>query len=147
MKVLIQRVSSARCIIGGETYSEIGEGLLLFVSFHKDDDASAIEQLAKKTARLRIFEDEEGKMNRSALDLGREALSISQFTLEALTRKGNRPSFTEAMPPEKAEDYYHMFNEALARTGLDIKRGSFQSRMAIDAVNDGPVTVLLERSE
>jgi len=146
MKVLIQRVKEAECLVDDTVHARIGEGLVLFVSFHKDDETSAIEKLARKTANLRIFEDEEGKLNHSAKALDKEILSISQFTLEADTEKGNRPSFTEAMPPKTAERWYHLFTEALEAHGLAVYEGSFQSRMQIRLVNDGPVTILLERT-
>jgi len=147
MKVLVQRVKEASCIVEEKEIAAIGKGYLLFVSFHQDDDTSIIPKMAKKVANLRIFEDEDGKMNHSIKDLNLQILSISQFTLEAKTRKGNRPSFTEALDPAKAETYYHLFTEALEEEGLFVYEGAFQARMDIKLVNEGPVTILLERDE
>lgn len=144
MKVLIQRVKSAACLVNGEVIGAINEGLLLFVSFNQFDTLEALPKMAKKVTHLRIFEDEQGKMNRSLLDLGYSILSISQFTLEANTKKGHRPSFTNALNPSDAMLYYDQFNALLKTYGLRVETGSFQSHMTIDLVNDGPVTLLLE---
>ncbi len=147
MKVLVQRVSQASCVVGGKTHSAIGAGLALFVSFQKGDDASLLPWMAKKVANLRIFEDSEGKMNVSVTDTGGEILSISQFTLEAKTQKGNRPSFTGAMPPTEANALYEQFNEMLRRQyAVSVATGAFQEHMDISLINDGPVTILLERT-
>jgi len=145
MKVLAQRVKNAECTIEGKSHARIGKGLLLFVSFREGDERDVIPKMAKKVADLRIFEDEAGKMNLSAKDLGLEILSISQFTLEADTKKGNRPSFTKAKAPERAELFFHAFGEALENEGLTIYEGVFGDRMEISLTNDGPVTILLEK--
>ncbi len=145
MKVLVQRVKKAECLVDGTSHARIGRGLLLFVSFREGDEKDLIPQMAKKVADLRIFEDEEGKMNHSVKDLDLEILSISQFTLEADTRKGNRPSFTKAKAPQEAELHFHAFGEALEAEGLTIYEGVFGARMEISLVNDGPVTILLEK--
>ncbi|MFH5880801.1 D-aminoacyl-tRNA deacylase [Liberiplasma polymorphum] len=145
MKVLVQRVKEATCIINQSPFSHIDKGLLLFVSFHTTDEAILIPQMAKKIAHLRIFEDEEGKMNLSLKDLQLQVMSISQFTLEASTKKGHRPSFTDALNPTLATIYYDQFNEALRKEGLFVSTGSFQAHMDISLINDGPVTILLER--
>jgi len=147
VKVLVQRVKEAACIVEGKELAAIGKGYVLFVSFHQDDDAAIIPKMAKKVANLRIFEDEDGKMNHSIKEMNYRILSISQFTLEAKTRKGNRPSFTEALDPTKAETYYHMFTEALEDEGIFVYEGAFQARMDIKLINEGPVTILLERDE
>ncbi len=145
MKVLVQRVEEAACYVDGELLGAIDQGLVLFVSFRFDDDLSLLPKMAKKVAHLRIFEDDFGKMNDNVLARSKQVLSISQFTLEAATRKGHRPSFTDALPPEKAEQFYYRFNEALMKEGLTVKTGSFQAYMKIHLINDGPVTILLER--
>ncbi len=147
MKVLVQRVKEASCQSGGTTTGAIANGLVLFVSFNKSDDESLIPLLAKKIANLRIFEDEEGKMNLSLLDKGYAVLSISQFTLEAKTRKGNRPSFTEALAPDLANTYYQQFNKALEKKGIPVATGVFKEHMDITLTNDGPVTLLIERTK
>lgn len=146
MQVLLQRVSQARCDVKSGASNEIAHGLVLFVSFHKHDDESLIAPMAKKIARLRIFEDDEGKMNLNINQVGGSVLSISQFTLEANTEKGHRPSFTEALEPEKAELYYQMFNDHMRREQLHVETGSFGEAMEIALTNDGPVTILLKRS-
>ena len=145
MKVLVQRVKEATCTIDDVAYSHIEEGLLLFVSFKQGDAADLIGPMAKKIAHLRILDDEEGKLNLSVKTLNLPVMSISQFTLEARTDKGHRPSFTEALEPELASLYYTMFNEALRKEGLTVKTGLFQAKMAISLINDGPVTLLIER--
>ena len=145
MQVLVQRVKEATCEIEGRPVSTIGRGFVLFVSFHQSDTMMLIPKLAQKVARLRIFADDEGKMNRSLLDQQFEVLSISQFTLEACTDKGHRPSFTEALDPNQAEMFYHLFNEALEKEGVSVKTGQFGAEMQIHLVNDGPVTLLLKR--
>ncbi len=145
MKVLVQRVKKAACYLDHSLFSKIEGGLLLYVSFHHTDDASLIPKMAHKVVNLRIFEDQAGKMNRSLIDVKGEILSISQFTLEASTAKGHRPSFTEALEPDKASLYYDYFNDALKKLAVPVKTGDFGGYMAIESINDGPVTVLLER--
>ena len=136
----MQRVSSARVAPGGE----IGSGLCVLLGVAEGDTASDVERLAGKVARLRIFENDEGKFDRSLLDVGGEALVVSQFTLIADTEKGNRPSFAHAARPEQAEPLYERFCEALAALGVEVARGVFGARMAVELVNDGPVTIILE---
>ncbi|TVP96800.1 MAG: D-tyrosyl-tRNA(Tyr) deacylase [Acholeplasmatales bacterium] len=146
MQVLVQRVKEASCEVDGRPISAIAQGFVLFVSFHQTDTAALIPVMAKKVARLRIFSDAAGKMNRSLIDDHLEALSISQFTLEANTDKGHRPSFTEALDPDTAETFYLLFNEALENEGVLVKTGQFGAAMQVKLVNDGPVTLLLKRT-
>lgn len=136
----MQRVSSARVTPGGE----IGSGLCVLLGVAEGDTAADLERLAGKVARLRIFENDEGKFDRSLLDAGGAALVVSQFTLIADTEKGNRPSFAHAARPEQAEPLYERFCEALAALGVEVARGVFGARMAVELVNDGPVTIVLE---
>ena len=144
MKAVVQRVSSARVRVGEETAGEIGSGLCVLLGVARGDDAAAASRLAEKVARLRIFENDEGRFDRSLLDVGGEALVVSQFTLIADTAKGTRPSFTEAARPEEAEPFYEAFCEALRGLGVHVQTGVFGARMAVDLVNDGPVTIVLE---
>ena len=136
----MQRVSSARVTPGGE----IGSGLCVLLGVADGDDDADAERLAGKVARLRIFENDEGKFDRSLLDVGGAALVVSQFTLIADTEKGNRPSFAHAARPEQAEPLYERFCDALAVLGVEVARGVFGARMAVELVNDGPVTIVLE---
>lgn len=146
MKVLVQRVKAAKCMVGGKVIGQINEGLCLFVSFKKGDTLSLIKPMVKKIKHLRIFEDDHNKMNLSLNDLGLSVLSISQFTLEASTQKGHRPSFTNALNPQDASDFYDYFNQALKDTNIPTETGEFQSEMQIELINDGPVTLMLERT-
>jgi D-tyrosyl-tRNA(Tyr) deacylase len=130
--------------VAGETVAEIDPGLLVLLGVARDDDVGAAERLAAKVAKLRIFEDDAGKFDRSLVDGGGEALVVSQFTLIADTRKGNRPSFTDAAPPEEAEPLYEAFCDALRGLGIGVGQGVFGARMEVELVNDGPVTVALE---
>jgi len=143
MKVVVQRVSGARVRVGEEVAGEIGPGLCVLLGVARGDGADAAARLAEKVARLRIFENEEGRFDRSLLDVGGEALVVSQFTLIADTAKGNRPSFTEAAPPEEAEPLYEAFCEALRELGVRVATGVFGARMALELTNDGPVTITL----
>ena len=136
----MQRVSRARVTPGGE----IGAGLCVLLGVADGDDATRAERLAGKVARLRVFENDEGKFDRSLLDVGGEALVVSQLTLIADTAKGNRPSFAAAARPEQAEPLYERFCDALEREGVRVARGVFGARMALELVNDGPVTIVLE---
>jgi D-tyrosyl-tRNA(Tyr) deacylase len=140
VRAVVQRVSSASATPGGT----IGQGLCILLGIARDDDGAGAKRLAGKIARLRIFENDEGKFDRSLLDLGDGALVVSQFTLIADTRKGNRPSFTDAAPPEIAEPLYGTFCEELAALGVAVERGVFGTRMAVELVNDGPVTIVLD---
>jgi D-tyrosyl-tRNA(Tyr) deacylase len=144
MRAVCQRVSRARVIVKGETVAEIAQGLVVLLGVAVEDDADEAERLAGKISRLRIFEDEHGKFARSILDAGGSALVVSQFTLLADTRKGNRPSFTAAAPPEHAEPLYERFCAALETAGVRVERGVFGARMQVELSNDGPVTIVLE---
>lgn len=144
MRAVCQRVSEARVRVGADVVGEIGAGLVVLLGVERGDEAAAAERLAQKVARLRIFEDSEGKFDRSVLDVAGAVLVISQFTLLADTRKGNRPSFTRAAPPAEAEILYQGFCGALADEGLSVGRGVFGARMAVELVNDGPVTIVLD---
>ena len=140
MKAVVQRVSRARSTPGGE----IGAGLCVLLGVAEGDTAEDAERLAGKVSRLRIFQNEEGKFDRSLLDVGGGALVVSQFTVIADTAKGNRPSFSGAARPEIAEPLYEAFCEALAAEGVAVERGVFGARMEVEIVNDGPVTIILE---
>jgi D-aminoacyl-tRNA deacylase len=140
----VQRVSSARVRVGSEVRGEIGAGLSVLLGVARDDNADGAQRLAGKITRLRIFENEEGRFDRSLLDIDGAALVVSQFTLIADTAKGNRPSFTEAAPPEQAEPLYEAFCAALRELGVAVETGVFGARMAVELVNDGPVTIVLE---
>jgi D-tyrosyl-tRNA(Tyr) deacylase len=144
MKAVVQRVSRARVSVGEEVTGEIGLGLCVLLGVARGDDASVADRVAAKVAQLRIFENDEGRFDRSLLDVHGEALVVSQFTLIAETAKGNRPSFGHAAPPEDAEPLYEAFCEALRGFGVDVATGSFGTRMAVEIVNDGPVTIVLE---
>jgi D-tyrosyl-tRNA(Tyr) deacylase len=130
--------------VAGETVAEIGHGLVVLLGVARDDDAAAAERLAGKVARLRIFENDDGKFSRSLLEVDGASLVVSQFTLIADTRKGNRPSFTDAARPEQAESLYERFCAALEAAGVPVERGIFGARMLVELANDGPVTILLE---
>ena len=137
---MVQRVSRARSTPGGE----IGPGLCVLLGVATGDEREDAERLAGKVARLRIFQNEEGKFDRSLLDVAGAALVVSQFTLIADTAKGNRPSFSRAAQPEAAEPLYEAFCEALAAEGVHVARGIFGARMQVELVNDGPVTIVLD---
>jgi len=140
MRAVVQRVSRASSTPGGA----IGAGLCVLVGVAEGDDEAAAVRLADKVARLRIFENEEGKFDRSLLDTGGEALVVSQFTLLADTGKGNRPSFSGAARPEVAEPLYERVVQALRDQGIHVATGAFGARMSVELVNDGPVTIVLE---
>lgn len=145
MRVLLQRVSEASVLIGGERISEIGPGFLILLGIGEEDDETDIGWLCGKIARMRIFTDEEGKMNWSLTDTGGSALVVSQFTLHASTKKGNRPSFLKAAPPEFSEPLYENFCEALSvELGRPVARGVFGADMKVSLTNDGPVTIWLD---
>ncbi|TDW14709.1 D-tyrosyl-tRNA(Tyr) deacylase [Breznakia blatticola] len=147
MRVLIQRVKHASVTIDGAVYSEIKQGYVLLVGITTDDTKEISEKLAKKIAQLRIFEDEDGKMNLDIQQVGGSILSISQFTLYADTKKGNRPGFSRAARPEQANPLYKMFNEQLRSHGLYVKTGVFGADMKVELCNDGPVTIMLDSEE
>lgn len=145
MRALLQRVSNASVTIDGTVVSQIGEGFLILLGIGAGDDGTDIAWLCGKIARMRIFPDEEGKMNRSLADTGGAALVVSQFTLHASTNKGNRPSFLAAAPPELAEPLYETFCEALsAEIRKPVARGRFGADMQVSLTNDGPVTIWLD---
>ena len=143
MKIVIQRVSHAAVEVEGQLLGSIQQGLLLLVGVGPEDGLEDIAYLKRKILQMRIFEDDEGKMNRSLLDVGGAVLSISQFTLFAQTKKGNRPSYTQAAPPQLAEELYLAFNEVLAQD-IPLEAGQFGADMKVSLVNDGPVTILLD---
>jgi D-tyrosyl-tRNA(Tyr) deacylase len=144
LRAVVQRVRRASVAVADEVVAEIGAGLLILLGVASGDTAAGSERLAGKVARLRIFEDEEGRFDRSLLDVSGDALVVSQFTLIADTRKGNRPSFTSAAIPELAERVYEGFCEALEQEGLRVARGRFGARMEVSLINDGPVTIVLD---
>ena len=144
MRVVIQRVRRASVDVDGVRIAEIGHGLLLLVGIAHADEDVGLARLAHKIVTLRIFSDEEGKMNRALVDTGGEVLAVSQFTLYGDTRKGRRPSFVGAAPPEVAEPRFDAFVEALAAEGLTVRTGRFGAKMDVELVNDGPVTLILE---
>lgn len=147
MRVLIQRVSSARVDVEADCVGRIGPGLLLLVSAAAEDSDADVDYLAEKIGNLRIFADDQGKMNRSAIDDGYEMLVVSQFTLHANVRKGRRPSFIGAAPPEIAEPLVDMLAERLRRLGLHVETGRFGADMAVTLTNDGPVTIWMDTVE
>jgi len=146
MRACIQRVRRASVTLAStvEMSGEIGIGLLVLLGIKVGDDATAAAFLASKIVQLRIFEDEDGKMNRSLLDIGGQMLVVSQFTLYADCRKGRRPSFTDAARPEDAEKLYQKFVAEVKKFGVDVATGVFQQEMHVELVNDGPVTVIVE---
>ena len=143
MRAVCQRVSTARVLVGGELAGEIGPGLCVLLGVAREDGPVEAAHLAGKVARLRVFEDEAGRFDRSLLDTGGAALVVSQFTLIADTAKGNRPSFSGAAPPEQAEPLYELFCTELRALGVPVEQGVFGARMAVELVNDGPVTIVL----
>ena len=144
MRIVVQRVAEARVTVGHETVGEIGPGLCIFLGVGKEDTENQADMLADKIKNLRIFEDDQGKMNRSIVDTGGEVMVISQFTLYGDCRKGNRPSFTDAAPAAEADRLYRYFIERLRWAGLQVATGRFQAHMKVALVNDGPVTFVLE---
>jgi D-tyrosyl-tRNA(Tyr) deacylase len=156
MRAVCQRVSRARVAVGDEPVGEIGHGLVVLLGIARGDDAATAERLAGKVARLRIFEDADGRFARSLLDVGGAALVVSQFTLIADTTRptgtqeswkrpsGNRPSFSQAEPAGQAEPLYETFCQALRADGVPVQTGRFGARMALELVNDGPVTLILD---
>ena len=143
MRAVVQRVLRARVVVGGRTVGAIGPGLCVLLGVATGDSASDAERLAAKIAQLRVFENEAGKFDLSLLDIGGEALVVSQFTLIADTAKGNRPSFGAAAPPEEAEPLYEAFCASLRGLGVGLQTGVFGARMQVELLNDGPVTLVL----
>ena len=144
MKVVVQRVKSASVSVNGDVVDEIGQGLLLLVGIAETDNYDDLEFVAKKCIELRIFQDDQQKMNLSLLDVGGEILSISQFTLLGDTKKGRRPSFIKAAEPDKADEYYQYFNHLLTQRGIKVEKGVFGAMMDVELINDGPVTLIVE---
>ena len=144
MRAVVQRVSRAKVTVGGEVTGEIGAGLMILLGVGREDTAAVAAALAEKAANLRIFEDENEKMNRSLLDVKGSALVVSQFTLYGDARGGRRPSFISAAPPELANTLYKEFCEALRKLGVNVATGIFQATMSVELVNEGPVTILLD---
>ena len=145
MRAVVQRVRKASVSVGGEVVGAIGPGLVVLLGVKTGDTEAEARWLANKIANLRIFSDQEGKFNLSALDVGGEALVVSQFTLYGDAHKGRRPSFTEAAPPEVAEPLVEKFVEFLRAKGLKVETGRFGAIMLVEIHNDGPVTIILER--
>ena len=144
MRAVIQRVSRAEVNVAGQPIARIGPGLCVFLGIGKDDGPSNADHLAEKIKNLRIFEDENGKMNRSVEEVQEEVLIVSQFTLYGDCRKGNRPSFSDAAPPDVAEKLYDYFVQGLRNAGLKVETGQFKARMDVTLTNDGPVTLIVE---
>ena len=147
MRALLQRVSRAEVRVGGSVVGQIDGGLLVFLGVGPADTESVARDLARRVAELRIFRDDEGRTNRSLLDVGGAALVISQFTLFADTRRGRRPGFTDAAPPDEAERLYLRFAEALRALGVEVATGRFGAEMAVELVNDGPFTIWLDTAD
>ncbi len=144
MKALIQRVTCASVRVEDEKVGEIGAGLVVLVGVALGDSAKDVQYLAQKTAGLRIFSDKDGKFNLSVMDVGGSILAVSQFTLLADSRKGRRPSFTDAAPPDLAENLFNQFVEECRRCGLKVETGRFKTHMLVEIHNDGPVTIMLD---
>ena len=147
MRAVIQRVKSASVTVEGKVVSEIRKGLLVFLGVAQEDTPADVDYMASKIANLRIFEDGEGRMNLSLLDIGGEALIVSQFTLYGDCRKGRRPSFIHAARPEKADPLYQAFMDEISRLGVPVKAGIFQAMMDVELINDGPVTMMLDSNK
>lgn len=144
MRVVLQRVSHASVTVEEKVIGQIQRGFLLLVGVTHDDAMEDMEYLVRKIVQMRIFEDEEGKLNRSIQDIGGEILSVSQFTLYADTKKGNRPSFSKAAPGDVALEMFEQFNGLLRETGIPVETGQFGADMKVELLNDGPVTILLD---
>jgi D-tyrosyl-tRNA(Tyr) deacylase len=146
VRAVVQRVSSARVVVDGEVVGEIGQGLCVLLGVARDDEADEAERLAGRVARLRIFENQEGRFDRSLLDIRGAALVVSQFTLiaDSTRQTGTRPDFSKAARPEVAEPLYEHFCQALRDLGIPVDTGVFGARMVVELVNDGPVTIILE---
>ena len=147
VKVIVQRVSRANCKVDGNITGQIENGYMLLVGFGLNDNSTVVEKMAEKVSKLRVFEDENGKMNKSIYDVSGRILSISQFTLYADCAKGNRPSFTNALGGDKSIELYKYFNECLRKLNLEVEEGIFGADMKISLLNDGPVTIILDSEE
>lgn len=145
MRLVIQRVQRGSVSVAGDQIAAVGPGLVVLAGVRAGDTAEQADWLAEKTANLRIFEDDQGKMNRSVLERGGSVLVVSQFTLYANAEKGRRPSFIEAAPPEQAEPLVARYAERLRALGLPVQTGRFRAEMLVEILNDGPVTIILER--
>lgn len=145
MKVVLQRVSEASVTVDGEIVGQIGAGFLALVGIGHGDDEAMVDWMARKTALLRVFEDDAGKMNRSVQDIGGQVLAVSQFTLYGDCRKGRRPAFTAAAEPTRANELYELYAKKLEEQGIGVEKGIFAADMKVALVNDGPVTMLLEK--
>jgi D-tyrosyl-tRNA(Tyr) deacylase len=139
VRAIVQRVSSASVAVDGETFAAVGPGLVVLLGVRRGDDEAAAERMVRKLLALRVFEDADGRMNRSVTDIGGQILCVSNFTLYGDARRGNRPSFVDAAPPDEAEPLY-----VLVRDGLGARGGRFGARMSVELVNDGPVTLVIE---
>ena len=144
MRAVLQRVSRARVTVGDETVGEIGRGLLVLLGVGRSDSEADADYLAEKIAGLRVFEDEDGKMNRALADAGGAMLVVSQFTLYGDVRKGKRPSFDGAAPPDEAKKLYEYFVERVRATGMKCETGRFREMMRVELVNEGPVTLMVD---
>lgn len=147
MKVILQRVTHASCVVDEQVTGEIKDGYMALVGISTEDQEDVLEKMADKVVNLRVFSDEEGKMNRSLLDVKGEILSISQFTLYADAKKGRRPSFTHAAKPDVSLPMYNQFNELLKAKGVHVETGIFGADMKISLLNDGPVTIILDSNQ
>lgn len=147
MRIVIQRVSKASVAVDEEVVGQIGRGFMVLVGVEEADSQEDVDYLVRKTANMRIFEDEEGKMNISLKDIGGQILSISQFTLHANTKKGNRPSFVDAAKPDHSLPLYEAYNEGLRQEGLTVETGEFGADMQISLTNDGPVTIIIDSKD
>jgi D-aminoacyl-tRNA deacylase len=147
MRAVVQRVSRAHVAVKGEIAGEIGPGLLVLLGIGRDDTEADATYLAEKVAGLRVFEDDQGKMNRSVQEVGGSVLAVSQFTLYGDARRGKRPSFDAAAPPEKARQLYEIFVEQIRAAGVRCETGRFQEMMKVELVNEGPVTILLDSAK
>lgn len=147
MRVVIQRVKKAEVHIQQTCIGKINQGLFILLGIHKNDTADDVDYLVKKISKLRVFEDEQGKMNASIQDIQGSILNVSQFTLYANTKKGNRPSFIEAARPEQAIPLYDRFNEKIKQVGIDLQTGEFGADMQVSLINDGPVTIIIDTLE
>ena len=143
MRAVIQRVSQAKVVVDENTVGQIGKGFMILLGVHEQDTQADVDYLVGKISKLRVFEDNQQKMNRSIIDVGGEILSISQFTLFADTKKGNRPSFVQAAKPDTAIPLYEAFNEGLRQVGIPVETGIFGADMKCHLVNDGPVTIII----
>lgn len=147
MRIVIQRVSEASVSIHQEIAGQINQGFMVLVGVEEADSQEDVDYLVRKTANMRIFEDEEGKMNISLKDIGGQVLSISQFTLHANTKKGNRPSFIDAAKPDHSLPLYEAYNEGLRQEGLTVETGEFGADMQVALINDGPVTIIIDSKD